>query len=427
MLLAALLVLFPAGPAQAQPGSEPLTLEEAVTQAVKSNPAALAAEQDIIIARQRMSEARYTYLPQFTLSGTASRVNLDYPSVLGPELGERYLDPLISRSFYTLRASALQPLYTGGKNANTLKLARTAHNQARVNYETVKADVALEAKKAFYDLLYRTRLKETASAWLAGAQDYAALLKTSDPAEALEARVLLAGLSGRAREAVSGLDAAATALQKALNREPGYQVAAAGDFEPLPVRDEVTRCLVTAMEARPDLKSELYKAQMDDIAVNMAMIRRYPTVYLGASYDINAYKLSALNESSLRSNNWLASLAIHFPLSYDIWTQVRQRKAQQRQGELKRVELQDKIRFEIIAAHKDAVFWRQEAERRKAEVEQLKAGYKAAAAAGRSLAGLRAAGATAELERGWLEAVYNQLMARIRLEWAQGRDLPKQD
>ncbi|MEI7528171.1 MAG: TolC family protein, partial [Elusimicrobiota bacterium] len=257
MLLAALLVFFPAGPAQAQPGSEPLTLEEAVTQAVKSNPAALAAEQDIIIARQRMSEARYTYLPQFTLSGTASRVNLDYPSVLGPELGERYLDPLISRSFYTLRASALQPLYTGGKNANTLKLARTAHNQARVNYETVKADVALEAKKAFYDLLYRTRLKETASAWLAGAQDYAALLKTSDPAEALEARVLLAGLSGRAREAVSGLDAAATALQKALNREPGYQVAAAGDFEPLPVRDEVTRCLVTAMEARPDLKSEL--------------------------------------------------------------------------------------------------------------------------------------------------------------------------
>ncbi|OGS11143.1 MAG: hypothetical protein A2234_02545 [Elusimicrobia bacterium RIFOXYA2_FULL_58_8] len=424
--LAALFILCLAGNVSAQRGIEALTLEESVTLAVKNSPAALAAEQDIIIARQRMSEARFTYLPQFTLSGTASRVNLAYPSVLGPELGERYLDPLISRNFYTLRANALQPVYTGGKNANTLKLARTSHNQARVNYETVKADVMLEAKRAFYTMLYRRRLAEAAGEWLARAEAAVALFKTQDPAESLENRVLLAGLESRARQAASGLETATTGLLKALNREPGYQVAADGVLEPLPVKDEVTRCLVTAMESRSDLKSELYRAQMDEIAVNMAMIRRSPTVYMGASYDISAYRFSELNESSVRSNNWLASLAIHFPLSYDIWTQVRQRKAQQRQGELKRVELQDKIRFEILVAHKEALFWQREAEQRKAELERIKAGYKAAAGAvGRSAAGLRAIGAIAEFESGWLEAVYNQLMSRIRLEWAQGRDLPK--
>jgi len=426
MPLAALFLLLLSGNALAQPGVPELTLEEAVSLAVKNNPAALAAEQDIIIAKQRVLEARFLYLPQFTLSGTASRVNLAYPSVLGPELGERYLDPLISRNFYTLRANALQPLYTGGKTSSTLKLARTAHNQARVNYETVKADVSLEAKKAFYSLLYRTRLRAAADDWLGGAQDYAAVFKTANSAEAIEARVILAVLSGRAREAASELEAAATGLLKALNREPGYPVTAEGPLEPRPVEDEVTRRLVTAMESRSDLKSELYRAQMDDIAVNMAMIRRSPTVYLGASYDISAYNISSLGESSVRSNNWLASLAIHFPLSYDIWTQVRQRRAQQRQGELKRVELQDKIRFEILTAHKEAVFWQREAEQRERELERLKADYKKAAGSfDRSIAGLRALCAISSFERGWLEAVYSQLMARIRLEWAQGRDLPK--
>ena len=42
-----------------------------------------------------------------------------------------------------LPAQALQPLYTGGKNTNTLKLAKTAHNQAKVNFETARADAAL--------------------------------------------------------------------------------------------------------------------------------------------------------------------------------------------------------------------------------------------------------------------------------------------
>ncbi|HNW43574.1 MAG TPA: TolC family protein, partial [Elusimicrobiales bacterium] len=146
-LLAALVLILFSGDAFALPGAEALNLQEAVTLAVKNSPAALAAEQDIIIARQRVSEARFTYLPQFTLSGTASRVNLAYPSVLGPELGERYLDARTGHNFYTLRANALQPLYTGGKGSNMLKLARTAHNQAKLNYESVKADATLEAKK----------------------------------------------------------------------------------------------------------------------------------------------------------------------------------------------------------------------------------------------------------------------------------------
>lgn len=413
------------GAAAAQGGGEALSIDEAVSLAVKNSPAALAAEQDIIIARQRVREARFMALPQFSLAGIATRASLEYPAVLGPETGESYLSPAIDKSFYTLRAQALQPLYTGGKNTNTLKLAKTAHNQAKVNFETARADAALAAKTAFYGLLYQRSLKAAAGEWLRRARQLDAGLR-KDPFEELEASILLSGLADKAQQASAGEEAAAREFLRALNLDPGRQPLLEGTFAPRPVTDDVSRSLVAAMELRSELKSELYKAQMDDIAVNMAMVRRYPTIYLGATYDVNAYRLRDLTENDLRSSNWLASLSVRFPLSYDVWTQVQQRRAQRRQGELKRAELQDKVRFEILSAHKEAEAWQAEAEKLAAETARLKAAYDAALRSGRaSMPALRALCALCELDRKALDAVYRQLLARVRLEWARGSDLPR--
>ena len=424
-LSAALLLVLPPAPAAAQAAGDRLALNDVVSLAMKNSPAALEAEQDIIIAKQRVREARFMYLPQFTLSGTMSRANLEYPAVLSSEMGDRFLTPNINDNFYTLRAQALQPLYTGGKNTNTLKLAKAAQNRAKVNYEAARADAAYAAKKAFYTLLYQRRLQAAAGDWLKRAGGLSASLR-KDAFEGLEAAMLLSGLSDRAQQAESGVDAAAIELVRALNREPGFKPEIEGTFETLPVEGDVSRSLVTAIESRPELKSEVLKAQIDDIIVNIAMTRRNPTVYLGASYDVNAYRISDLTDSSVRANNWLASLAIHFPLSYDIWTQVQQRRAQQRQGELRRVELQDKVRFEILSSHKEAVFWQAEAAKLAEEIGRMKVSYEEASRSARpSMAALRALCALSELEKKAGDAVYAQLMARSRLEWARGRDFLK--
>src|SRR3989338_5066720 len=186
----ALLLLLLGTHAAAQGNAEVLGLDEDVAVAVKNSQAALAAEQDIIIARQRVMEARFMALPQFPLPGAYSRASLEYPALLGPESGDRYLDPLGGSNFYSLRVQALQPLYTGGKNTNTLKLAKTAHNQAKVNFEAVRADSALAAKKAVYTLLYQRRLKEASDAWLKRAGALNASLR-KDAFEELEAAMLL--------------------------------------------------------------------------------------------------------------------------------------------------------------------------------------------------------------------------------------------
>ena len=406
----------------AQRAQDTLALDEVIRLSVKNNPTVLAAEQGIIIARQRVHEARFLNMPQLALSGTFSRVNLEYPTVLGPELGGRYLAPDVNDNFYTLRAYALQPIYTGGRNTSTIRLAQTAHNQARVDYETVKNDVVYNAKTAFYSVLYNKALNACAARCLARAETLAAGLK-KDSFENIEVELALVGLRSGLELSKKNLESAGAALLKLLNREPGYQADITGEFALQPVNESIAKSLVTAMESRSEMKSEIYKAQMDDIAVNMALFRRNPNIYLGASYDVIGYK-AALSGGAIKSNNWMASVGINFPLSYDIWTQVRQRKAQQRQGELKRVELQDNIRFEITSAYKDLGFWQKEAQDRKTVFERLDGEYETAMRNNKaSMGALRSLCPLCDLEKKYLDSVYNQLIARIKLEWAQGRDL----
>ena len=408
----------------AEPGNQDvLTLDEVVSIAVKNDPTLLSSEQDIIIAKQRVREARFMNMPQMSLSGTYSRVNLEYPTLLGPELGDRFLDPAISKNLYPMGAYALQPLYTGGRNKNTLRLAKTAHNQAKVNYDTVKTDVVYNAKKVFYTLLLNKKLLELALESKARAGSLNSAIR-KDAWEAIEAKISLAGFEKQAEQSEHDVGVAKAELIRLLNREPGYQMDITGELAARPVNTTVQTSLVTAMEMRSEMKSEIYKAQMDDIAVNMAMIRRYPNVYLGASYDVIGYRIDSLDNNNIRSNNWAASIAIHFPLSYDIWTQVVQRRAQQRQGDLKRAELQDRIRFENMNAHKDLEFWNTETTNRKATLDAVESAYaEAVKTSPASPAALRVLCVLSALARSCLESVYQQLMARIKLEWAQGRDL----
>jgi hypothetical protein len=70
------------------------------------------------------------------------------------------------------------------------------------------------------------------------------------------------------------------------------------------------------------------------------------------------------------------------------------------------------------------VFWQGEAAKLEKELAAMKASYAEASRGARpSLQALRALCAVSELDRRAAEAVYRQLMARIRLELARGRDL----
>ena len=234
----------------------------------------------------------------------------------------------------------------------------------------------------------------------------------------LEAKAILANMEAETNKAGQELNMVRFEFLKVLNRELDSKIDVSGDFKAVAKKTDATKSIVWAMELRPELKSEVYKAEMDAIAVNLALSRRSPTVYLGANYDFTGHTFP------LKTTGWDASLAIQFPLSYDFWTQIRQKRAEQRQGELKRAELQDTVRLEVTQASANLEFRQAEVLNRQSawtELQQQFDSMRKNTAA--SMEALRASDSAFEIHAKYLESIKEQLLALAELEWAIGRDL----
>ena len=278
-----------------------------------------------------------------------TKANVKYPMVLSPEFGSHLLQPSNYENFYTAKVSMAQPSTPADGTPIPLRLARASLKQARTRYETVKRETVLSLKTAFFGLSRAKSEVKLTQDWLDRMKGTLARM-SGGSWEYIEARALISEMENTAAQARQQLSVRKLEYLKNLNRELDSSVETADDFLPDMTSIDLDKAVTWAMELRPEVKSEVYRAEMDSIALNLAMSRRSPTVMLGASYDVVGYQFP------LPSNSWEATLAIQFPLAYDFWTQITQRKAEQRQGDLKRSSIQDKVRLEVRQYHQEPAF-----------------------------------------------------------------------
>ena len=417
-LLLSLAALAAFGSARAQPPVDRYSLDDSIRLAQLNNAQLQSAEQTITIARQRVQEATFLFFPEVGLQASATRYDARYPFALRPDFRSILLFPSVDDNLFSGRAYLSLPLYQGGRHVNTLQMARAAFKQARSKYDAVKMDIAYEVTKAFYRLLKARAEEEAAAQTLRKAESAAQNGKGRWERVEAESRLEL-----RSRSPRPGiLESARLEFLKGLNKELDAPVEAAGRIETRAVEVDLKKALVWAAELRPELQSQAYKAQMDAIAVNLALGRRSPTVALGLDYELTGPRLP------LKQNNWDATLGVRIPFSLDYWTQHTQKVAEQRQGELARSELQDKVQLEVRLAYEDLRYWQAEWPRRESEHERLselvREGVQAAPGDGLDI--LRAELRLLKAHRSRLEAVTEHILSRARLERAVGRTLPEQ-
>jgi hypothetical protein len=120
-------------------------------------------------------------------------------------------------------------------------------------------------------------------------------------------------------------------------------------------------------------------------------------------------------------------LGIKLPFAYDYWSQVAQKKAEQRQGEIRRAELQDQVRLEVRQAYEDLQYWQKEWPQRQDHYQSLLALYNEARRQGKetgqALEEAKALEQILEQKLSLLDAVTKDLLARAKLERAVGREL----
>lgn len=427
-LLLAIFFLAPAVFAQKEYGlkfssliNDNLTLENAIRLGLENSTEFLTAKQDIIIAEQKVTEAKFRYLPQFSLQGTATLYDLDYPMVLPDSVANRFLPGNNQygdkNQFYGVGITATQYLYSGGRINGTLKMARANLKQVQSRYEIVKNQVVLNIKKAFTELLYaQHNAKLTQEVWALAQKWYAK--PTGDLWTKIRIRALLADLTTSRNQAESELKKAQLGMLINLNKELNARITIKGDFEPVKTDWDLPHMSLWAMEFRPELKSAIYALEADNIAIDLALSKRYPDIILNASYE-------KLGVETLNDVNKQVSLAFRLPIPYTLTEQIAEKKASQQKSALRRSAIEDKIRVQVAESFENMLFWQKEVLDRQAAYEELNELLDQAAkdkpkTGTAPLEGLQDYLKTAQ---GYFQAVRNNHTAKAELEWAIGQDL----
>jgi len=393
------------------------TLDDCVRLALRNNAELQTAEQGITIAKQRVMEAAFLFLPEVGVQASATRYSARYPFALRPNFRSILLFPSNQDNIYSGQAYMSMPLYEGLQNVNTLNMSRAALKQAQSKYDAAKLDILYAVKKVFYQLLLAQELSSAADDSARKADD--ALKAFSGTRwERLEAQALASDVRAAQSESRHSMEVARLEFLKGLNKEFDAPVKVTGKLETAPAEVNIQKALIWATELRPELKSQTYKAQMDAIAVNLALGRRYPTVALGLDYELTDQSFP------LKQNNWDATIGVKLPFAFDFWTQHTQRLAEQRQGEIARAELQDQVELEVRRAYLDMGYWQAEWPRREEELKTLQALVEEARqGAAQALESLRAQARLFGARQAYLKAVTEHILARARFERAVGHQL----
>lgn len=409
--------------------NDDLTLENAIRLGLENNSEFLSAREEIVIAEQKVKEAKFMYLPQLTLQGTATWYDLDYPMVLPESVGNRFIpnnellqagnngrDSDLKHQFYGVGVSATQYLYSGGRLNNALKMARANLKQVQSKYETVKNAVVFDIKKSFFNLLYAQEKLKLAQEVNAKAQRYYSAMNLS-AWDQVRAQYLLSEFGSRASEAQNDLKRAELAMLVSLNKELNAKVTVKGDFKPVKTELDLPHLNLWSMEFRPELKAAIYALELDNLAIDLALSKKYPDVILTGSYD-------QLGFNNLEDVNKQVSLAVRLPIPYNLGTQYAQKKAEQKQSTLRRSAIEDRIKVQVADHFENMRFWQSEVLSRQDAYETVqKLLTQAERTAKTGVSPLEALTAYFQAGVNYLLAVNKNLSSKAGLEWAIGQDI----
>lgn len=396
-----------------------LDLNESVRLAYLNNPALLANLEDIAIAEQRLRMARHLLLPHLGFDATATIFEAGRSFVITDGFGGLILNPTDRERFYLGRGFIEQSLYTGGKNKNAIVLAKANLEKAKNAERQTKRQVLKDVRIRFLESL---RLREQ----IRTRRELKGLLDHWGGSSSLWTQLWLddkkAQIEDDLEEIVSkeSKDSKA-ALLKAIGMDLSSEIEIAGNLRDLVLPKKaptLQEALSWAREFRPEYKATALESEMDATQVAIALASRNPVVNLAGMYEFLG------NEFPLRQNNWSAMLRVHLPLSWDNWATIREHKAQQRKGQVKRVDVEDKIALEVRQAHAEFLSHLEKLsrlEKRLRRWDEIAQDFTTRLKD--EEARFKFFERYEELKRRRVEALHETLASRYELEYAVGRDL----
>jgi outer membrane protein len=433
-LMALLLAGVPFAPSQAE-DSPPLTLSEAVQQALRDRPLLHGDEERIGAAQARVTQARAPLLPRVDLQASATDGPLGAPALgLGGLVGT----PIKKHTGGSL--NLVQTLLDFGRSHNTIRARRA---EVTAGQEALNADrnrVALEVQQAFFQVLQSRRMLAVTQQLLEQrrlvARQAATLMENGlatrvdvDLAELNVSQARLAAVRSQA-----DIETAFAALSAAMGRTipsgtPLVEVIAdAPAPEPVP-EPGIEESVSAAIQNRPELRQAAAQVQVYEHLTSAARAGRRPLLTgVGSVGKVNPVPLFEGSDKP-----WAVGLALTIPIFTGnlVEGQIEENKRAAGAQRAGLAELTNSVRQQVTAAVANLKAADEALLVSKAQVVQARDALALATQRYQSQLGSiievgQAQVAVATAENDLIRAQYDRELARAALAFAMGRSYPAQ-
>jgi outer membrane protein TolC len=360
-----------------------LSLQESVNIALADNLSVKTAQEKVITAEQKVKEARASFMPVISASGSytyfgelptttfdfdLSQLGLppELLQMMGGDAGaseerEPPQIPMGQEDTYRAGLSVQQPLFTWGKIYNNYKQAGYSLEAAKQELEAAKQKVILDVTSAFYGVMLTEKLVNVAE--MAVEQVQAHVETARDMVDAgmatnfdiLRAEVQLANIKSQLIKAKNGLKLSKDNLKNILGMDLNAQIGVEGELEYIPLEMELDPLLESAMTNRPEIKQLEFQEKVGKKFISLAKAGNKPSLALVGNYDYesNADTLGDVFDGDAWRDSWNITLALQVPIFDGLGTRAKVKQAESgyRQIQLGMEQLRDGIGLEVRAAY----------------------------------------------------------------------------
>lgn len=409
-----------------------LTLDEAITMALKSNPSVKISQSDLEKANWDVSAAKAGKAPSITLSHNASRTKSAASATVAYDSGSHSLFKVpIPESFSTRYANSIDmtvPIYTGGKLEGTIDKAKLAVKVADLGIEKTQQQVKLDATTGYYSILQTRNLvklsEESLDQLVAHLKNVEAQYSAGTVAKSdvLRSEVEKAKAEQSLIKAKNSYELAVSSLNNVIGMPLDTQITVKEELKYEKFDKSLADCITAALANRPDLAQAAANVDMAKTDIQVAESGNKLTVAASASQKWNDDEFPGT-----KNNNWTIGVNASYNLFDAGITKSKIRGAETtlvKASEQLR-QAKDAVQLEVRQAYLNM----QEAEKRiatsqvavtKAEEDYKIAQVRYSAGVGTNLDVIDAQVALTSAKTDYVQAMYDYNTSRAKLEKAMG-------
>ncbi len=434
LVVAVVSLFFLAASAVAGPEDGMFTLQESIKEAFANNWSLKAKSEKISESEQVKKQAKAEFFPKLSTSYGYTRLS-ETPTIdveLPPPMPSGEF-PVGTRNNYQWKGTITQPLFTGFALVSSYDLAKLGIDQARLEVELEKLDLALQVKEAYFGILksdkgldVAQKAVESLESHVKEAQNFydVGMIPIN---EVLKAEVELSNARHDLVGARNATRLARASFNTVLSRSIEAPVQVKDILQYKEIGCDLQDYLPKALKNRPEIKTIDLAIRQTDQQIRLAKSKKYPEIAFSYDYIKEGDDLTVSGDEYHDASRWEATVG----LKWTFWEwgkthyAVREKESAKKRFVNQKKALEDSILLDVKNALLDLELAREDIPTAKKAVEQAEENlrvsemrYKVQATTSTEV--LDAQTLLTRARSTYYDALYNHNLAKARLKRAIG-------